>query len=148
MKPTTRRVWVRNAREVEKPVFEHWAYNTKDNLFDPEVMTYPTTETYVAHAEGTPIVFMPVQTTLTLESLAINPEAEKSHVAVSLKALLSNIATMAGKAGLGEVYFLCHEPSTIEFAEKNGLERIPWPVFRLKLSSLERPHENLSVSNS
>lgn len=148
MKPTTRRIWVRPPLPTEWQLFEEWIKTTQGNEFDAEVCTYPATDYLVAHAEGTPVVFMPMQNTLMLESLAINPQAEKSHVAVALKALLSNIVLLAGKAGMGELYFLCSEPSTVEFAERNGLERINLPLFRLKLSSLEKPHENLSQSSN
>lgn len=140
MKPTTRRVWVRRPFPQESPIFTEWMKSTEHNLYDPEVFLYPATEYLVAHAEGTPIVFMPMQNTFMLESLAINPEAEKSHVAVALKALLSNIVLTAGDRGMGEIHFLCSEPSTVEFAEKNGMERVDVPLFRLKLSSLEKPH--------
>lgn len=134
-------VFVRPARIEDKELFVNWTIGTKYNLFDSKVITYPSTYIRCAFNKKGPIIFLPVQRPLMMEALAINPDADKIDVAVALKELTQDTVSQAYANGSGEIYFLCQEESTEKFAEHNGFERLPYSVFRMKLSDLERKDE-------
>lgn len=143
-----KRIWVRPAKQADAKFFQHYMVSTEDNLFDPEVMTYPSTALLVAHKEGEPLVFLPVQQAIVLESIGKKPGITDFEMAVSLKEIISAVVMSASATGKGELYFLCKEPSTQAFAEKNGFEKLPWPIYRLKLSSLEHPDEDIQAAGN
>jgi len=140
-----KRIWTRLLRSSDLEKFKQWAFGTKDNLFDQEILTYPSTGCLVAHANGEPIVFMPIQYVPMLESLAINPNSSVKDVATSLWQLVAAVQLECQRKGMGEIYFLCKEESTIQFAQKNGFNEIPWKLFRMKLSDMERVQENVNI---
>lgn len=141
-------VFVRPARPNDREQFVNWTLSTKDNLFDSGVVTYPSTYVRCAFNKSGPIAFIPIQRPLMMEALAINPDADKIDVAAALKELTQDTVTHAYQLGAGEVYFLCSEPTTEAFAERNGFERLPYSVFRMKLSDLEKNNEKTPVAQS
>jgi len=131
-------IFVRPARPSELPQFLDWAQKTENNEFDPSVVRHPTTFTLVAFDKDGPLVYMPIQQPLMLESLAIRPGAETSDIAMAMKELIQAAVTCAYSKGAGEVYFLSTEEGTSEMAEKQaGFEKLPWAVYRVKLRDLE-----------
>lgn len=130
-------IFVRPARPADAPAFTKWSLNTKDNLFDPDVAMYPTTVVWTAFNKKGPVAFMPVQRPLMLESLAINPQAGRLDVATALKELAQNAVTQAHAQGAGEIYFVCKDESTIEFAKRLAYKEMPYRIFRIKLKDLE-----------
>lgn len=141
----SRHVFVRPVRKTDVSQFVEWSRDTKNNLFDPEVVNYPSTLVRVAYNCLHSIVFVPVQRPMMLEALAINPEATEMEVAAGLKELTQDAVSKAHDLGAGEIYFLCRDEVTSAFAEKHGYEKINVPVYRIKLSDLEKP-ENPSQS--
>ena len=134
-----KRIWTRLFRSSDATKFWEWINNTKQNLFDKEILTYPATGCLVAHGNGEPIVYLPIQYVPMLESLAINPESSLKDVATSLWQLVAAVQLECQRKGMGEIYFLCKEESTIQFAQKNGFTEIPYKLFRMKLSDMEQP---------
>lgn len=142
-----RKIWVRPVRPADQKDFNEYVAITEKNEFDPEVLTYPSTTMLVAH-DGKPVVFLPVQLAVVLESLAIRPDASDFQVSVALKELVSVVSVLAAQRQLGEMYFIGTNERTNAFATKNGFTELPWKVYRLKLSDLEKPHEDLPKSGS
>jgi|SRR5581483_2493869 len=133
-----RHVFVRPAKPSDVEKFTEWSLNTENNLFDPEVVKFPTTFTLCAFNEQGPILFMPVQQPLMMESLAINPEADVMDVAVALKEITQAVVTQAFLKGAGEIYFACKDEDTIKFAQHQAFEEVPYRFFRIKLKELEK----------
>lgn len=139
-------MFVRPARPEDVENFITWSMNTKDNLFDPDTTNYPSTAVLCAFNEHGPIVYCPIQHPFFMEHLAIKPGASPIDVAVALKAITDAVVTQAYLKGVGEIYFLCKDESTINFA-KTIYEELPWKIFRLKLKNLEGTNENAEVKS-
>lgn len=135
-------IFVRPATPEDAETFLKWAVATKGNEFDPETVTYPDSFTLCAFDAGGPVAFMPIQQPmvsepLMLESLAVNPEASDSKIAVALKELVQACVTIGFMKGTGELYFLGSNEATNRFAEHHKVfERLDWPVYRLRMSDL------------
>lgn len=91
------------------------------NNVDPAVFNYPSTDVLKA-SNGVPLVYMPRQQVTMLESLAINPDAQKSDVALALRALIQVSEYEARMKGQGEEYFLCSDIATKEFCVRHGFD--------------------------
>src|SRR5271157_4865392 len=133
-----RHIFVRSAQPSDAEKFTEWSKNTPNNLFDQDVARYPTTTTRCAFDNAGPIVFVPVQRPLMLDALAINPKADPLSVALALKELTQDAVSSAYDEGRGEIYFFCHDDSTIEFAKKHAYEEMKVKVFRIKTNALEK----------
>lgn len=149
-----KQVFVRFAEPKDDAEFTAWVKAAQDiNLFDPKVMTYPTTRTLVAH-NGESLVYMPVQTTLTMESLAPRPGIAPIDEAIALREITKAVALLASQAGVREVYFPCKDERVVKFATNHGYEELgewkdekppepvpnkegkwfwPWKTLRLKV---------------
>lgn len=110
-----------------------WMAKLSDrNNLDAAIFSYPATETLKA-SNGKPLVYMPIQKTFFLESLAINPEATAMETAAALKALFQVVEFEALSQGHGELYFLCTDEETCAFAEHQGLEKVNLTLYRRRL---------------
>lgn len=134
----SKHVFVRPVRQGDLEAFVQWSHDTKDNLFDPDVVLYPSTFVLAAFDEDGVIAYAPVQQPLMLEALAIRPGASATQVAVALKELTQAVVTATYTKQSGEIYFLCKDDSTIGFALRNGYEELPWRVLRIKTKDLEK----------
>lgn len=132
-------IFVRPARPEDAEKHVAWSRSTPNNLFDPALAGYKSVMTLVAFDKNGPLVFMPAQRPIMLESLAIRPGADPVDVAVALKELTQAYVTTCFQVGADELYFLCQDDSTQTFAAKNGYEKLPWSVYRLKPADLEKP---------
>lgn len=133
-----RHIFVRPVRQADTEKFVEWSKNTEGNLFDPDVPKYPSTTVRCAFNSDGPIVYAPIQRPLFIEALAINPEASEIDIAVALKELTQDAVSQAYTVGAGEIYFVCHEETTIKFAKKQLYEEMPYKVFRIKINDLEK----------
>ena len=133
-----RHIFVRPARPADAEKFKQWSLGTKQNLHDPDVALYPSTTTRCAFDSSGPIVFVPFQRPIMLDALAINPESDKVSIAVALKELTQDAVSTAYNEGRGEVYFFCSEPLTQEFCQRHGYIKMEVPVYRMKVSNLEK----------
>jgi len=129
-------IWVRKAEKRDIPLLAHWITNTPNNLLDPGVFNYPNTTVLVAHRDK-PTAYLPVQLTMTLESLAFPPDAPKVHKAASIAQLIKTAVFMAREKQIAEIYFYTHDPSIAEFALRHKFEELPHRSFRLRVSDLE-----------
>ena len=112
--------------------------NTPHNGFDAEVLGYASTVTFCA-GEEKPIMYLPVQVTLTLEALGRDLKARKRDTVLALNELLETAKKFATGGGLREIYFLSQEPGTVAQAESFGFERVMYDqekdmsLFRMKV---------------
>lgn len=130
-------IFCRVAKTEEVPLFIEYETSTANNLFDPSVVGYKTTTTWVAFDKTGPIVFCPVQRPFFMEALGIKPGLSEIDTAVALKEITQALVTQAHLEDRGEIYFLCSDESTIEYAKRQCFEEMPWKVLRIKLSDLE-----------
>ncbi len=93
------------------------------NNVDVSIFDYPATSVLKA-SNGKPIMYMPRQQVTMLESLAINPDAQGSDVALALRALIQTAEYEARNSGQGEMYFLCSDPETKHYAEAHGFKPV------------------------
>jgi N-acetylglutamate synthase-like GNAT family acetyltransferase len=130
-------VWVRKAEKKDISILVDWLIRTKNNLVDPSIFLYPLVTTLAAFVYRGLVAFLPLQITMTLESLAISPDASKIQTAAAIAQLIKMAVFTARNQGIREVYFLCADNSTAEFALHHGFEELHHRTFRLKLDSLE-----------
>lgn len=136
-----RRLWVRPARPDDALQFAEWSLANPHNGFDPAVPAYPSSLTLCAYDEHGPLAYLPLQQPVFLESLALRPDATPAETALALRELTQAAVTHAHARGAGELYFLGTEDGTNRMAENQLFERLPWPVYRLRLRDLDKTHE-------
>lgn len=135
----SRTIWTRYAREEDFPQMIEWAAAIKDlNLADPEILKYEKVTYYAAFRQNGKILgYMPAQLTVTLESLAPNPEASEDEWVLALKSLIQAVVHDAEREGIREIYFVCKDERVVKIAKKHGFTEIPWTVLSLDVRDLE-----------
>jgi hypothetical protein len=133
-------IFVRPAKAEDAEKATNWAVQNLDrNKIDPEVLKYPSTFTLAAYdSETGPIMYMPVQTSLMMESVCTNPEASDRKQAMALKEIVQALVMQAHLKGIGEIYFIGSDDRTSEFAENQLFEKIEQPVYRVRIRNLEK----------
>jgi hypothetical protein len=87
--------------------------------------------------ETGPIAYLPVCQPFFFDALAVRPGSDAGDVAVAIKQLVHTAVTQAYLKGVGQIYFTANE-ATAKFADSQGVfEKVPWPLYRLKLTDLE-----------
>ena len=130
-------VFVRPARKEDVEKIIEWSLNTKNNLFDPDTVGYPSALTVAAFNKDKVILFAPSQRPFFLEALAVNPEAEELEVAAALKEITQFYVSQAYIQGISEIYMPCADEATAEFAKRQQYEEMPFRLFRIKVTKLE-----------
>jgi hypothetical protein len=131
-------VFVRPAKASDRKLFCEWALSTRNNEIDPSVLTYKNTSIRAICNKNGPIMFAPIQRPLHLESLCINPSASIGEIAVALQTLFQDAITSAIQEGSGEIYYVATEETIPTFSKKFGFEELPWKVYRLRISDIEK----------
>jgi hypothetical protein len=132
-------LFIRPARQEDMALFVKWTMDGLErNGADPDVVGYPTTFVLCAYDSKGPLVYMPVQQPLFLDSLAIRPEADATDVACAIKDLFKAAVMQAHLKGSGEIYFISDEESIQQFAKNQVFEKLPVNIYRVKLSDLEK----------
>ena len=129
-------IYVRKAEQRDIPLLAHWMTNTPNNLVDAAVFRYKNTQVYVAHKEK-PVAFLPVQLTMTLESLAFPPDATETQKAAAIAQLIKTAVFIAREKEIAEIFFYTSDPTIAEFAQRHRFKELPHRSFRLRLSDLE-----------
>jgi hypothetical protein len=128
-----KQVYVRFANQADAPQFSEWVTAAREiNLFDPAVMDYPTTRTLVAH-NGEPLLYMPVQQVLMMESLAPKPGLTPIEEGLALREITKAVALLGSQASIRESYFLCKDERVVKFGAAHGYELLPWKTMRMRL---------------
>lgn len=109
-----------------------WLNGTKGNLFDPDILKYPTLRTLCSY-DGQPIAYLPTQRALFLESLAVNPAASLLEKGQAFRDLVKGSMLLAASDGIREIYMLCEDEDVLKVAVNHGFENVPYPLVRMKL---------------
>lgn len=128
-----RNINVRDVTPDDAQKFIEYEMGTAGNLFDPEAGLYPSSFTLCAENKQGPVVFMPAQQPLMLESLGISPEADKVDILISLRKLFRQMVEIAKHRGCGEIYLGCSDESTVALIKRDGFEEVPFTMYRLKI---------------
>lgn len=115
-------IYPRPAREGDIPLIHEWLQKTPQNLFDPGILLYKRNVRFTCAHNGSPLLFMPIQTVFMLESLAVSPEATELEVAKSIGVLIQKVICDAEEMGINEIYFLCKDEAVNQYAERHGWE--------------------------
>ncbi len=130
-------IFVRPAVPEDAQKFTSWLASTPNNLYDPDVPKYPSSFTLAAATKDKVIMYLPIQHPIMLESLAINPEATRLETGLALKELTKAAFFQAVVRKCGEMYFVCRDEATAEFAVRHGYEELPWKLYRRKISEIK-----------
>lgn len=129
-----KKIHVRSAQPDDCAQFVSWELRTKGNQIDPKVLTYPSTSVRVAYDNDGPIIFLPIQRPLLLESLGVRPSTGTRKVAAALSTLLHDAVEGARLEGRGELYFIGTEPTLPKIAQDHGFEELPWKIYRMRVA--------------
>lgn len=137
------RIWVRPIKPEESATFLDWSLENADKSeFDPAVPLYPSSSTWCAYDKTGPVAYQTIQQPimitepLMLESLAPRPGNTPSQNALAMKELTQTAITLAHCKGAGEIYFLSSDLETDKFAANHIFEKLPFTVYRVRLSDL------------
>lgn len=130
---------VRLASEKDAAQLTTWLANTPNNLFDPEIASYPTLTVLVVEKDGEPIIYFPYHLVMQGESLAIKPGAEKKDLAYGFRALDNAFAAIARANGVGECFFACADESFSRFAAKHTWTPVKHQYLRRKTLCVSQP---------
>jgi hypothetical protein len=133
-----------SAQEREQAI--SWAQNTLDgDLLDADIFAHK--DTFLLSAllpKGTQnlgpdglmrrMAYLPVQQPLMLENLIFAPGLSDWARAVAMTRMAEAAISEAYRRDVGELYFLCREPSTCAFAERHKFVRIDGEDSELKLT--------------
>ena len=132
-------IFVRPAAAKDNRNFLDWSLAGKDNGFDPDVPLYGTTVTWAAFNEDGVVAYLPMQTSLVLESLAAKPGITPLEIATVFREMVQTAVTQCYIKGVGEIMFIATNDETVRFAEGSKVfTRVEYPVFKLKVSELEK----------
>lgn len=119
---------IRLATKEERPQIEAWSSEDAD----PKVLDYPTATVLCAY-NGSPVAYLPMQKVLMLEATAISPDASELESAQALRDLFKGAELTASVNGIKEIYFLGTDTELNKVAEHQGIEKLPWTAYRMKL---------------
>lgn len=119
-------------RDEDQKTFIEWVNSTPNNLWDKDVLSYPTLRVICSYGDS-PVAFLPVQQPLMLESLAVSVTARDLDKAQSFRDLVKAAELHASSVQAREMYFICKDEAVLKIAEGHGFERIDFPLVRMKL---------------
>jgi hypothetical protein len=103
------------------------------NLVDPSVYEYPTCRTLVVEKDGEQKLMNSFHLVIVQEALAPQPDISPKEHALALRALNDYLKKLARMSGVREIMFGCADPRVEKFAVKHGFEKLPFPMFRMKV---------------
>lgn len=134
------RVIVKLASVDEQEEMREWLETTRDSeLFDHDVLAHESTFSLCAlGTESKRMAYLPVQQPLMLENLIFRPGLSLAQTAQAITRMAEYAIGEAYRRDVGEIYFLCRDESTCQFAEKNKFRSLAeidpaLKVYRLNL---------------
>ncbi len=131
-------IYVRPAKQEEAGIFLEWAKTQPE--WDAYIGIHPGTMTLCAYNKEKIVAFLPVQQPFMYETFAPNPEATDLELAAAMKELTQFLISQAHLKNVAEIYFLGSDEGTDEFATNQIFEKLPFTVYRVRVSDLE-PHK-------
>jgi hypothetical protein len=115
-------------------LFLHWVLNTSNNCYDPSILSYPKATMLAADDEEGPFAFLPMQSAIMLESLAVMAGTTPRKMALALARFGKAIDEIAEGTGVREVYFLCRDDNVADLCAQHGFdELLDFRVLRRKI---------------
>lgn len=110
-----------------------WLLATKGNMFDPAILTYPSLRVLCSYNGSGPCAYLPMQTALMLESVALKPGLDSQLAAQAFRDLVKGATFVGSQLKINELYFLSTHDELKRMAENHGFEEIEWAAMRMKL---------------
>jgi hypothetical protein len=130
----SKHISVRSPETKDSQNYAEWLRAAEDkNLVDYSVYSYPTCNTAVVEQDGEPVLMNSFHLVLMQEALAPKPGISPKDMAYALRGLNDALKRLAKVSGVKEIWFGCKDESTCKFAERHGFERLPFPVFRMRV---------------
>lgn len=142
---------IRYITQEDQKTFLEWVNTTAQNLYDPDILKYPTLKVLCSY-NGHPVAYMPFQQTLMLESLAVKPNVSPIETGQAFRDLVKGAELHASGLGIKEMYMACKDYRVIKVAEAHGFDILSdkdengktrfdangnvlglWPVLRMRL---------------
>jgi hypothetical protein len=126
MKITARCATIGDLAKDDQENFIAWVWAARAiNAFDPKVISYPRTIMLTADKEvkgcpTEPILYLPVQPVLMLESLAPKPGISPHEEAAALGRFGELLEQISKETGIQEQYFLCKDDRVADLCVKHG----------------------------
>lgn len=126
-------------REDVPEKLREYARTTRDGeLLDLDIFEHCSTFTLEAFGKDGAHAFCPIQQPLMMENLIFRPGLSLGETGQAIMRLAEHAVEEAYRRDVGEVYFLCRDQSTCEFAERYGFKdvaelAIPLKCYRLNL---------------
>lgn len=112
-------------------------------LLDLDIFEHESTFTLEAFKKGgedgaDTVAWCPIQQPLMMENLIFAPGLSEAQTAQAIMRLAEHAVEEAYRRDAGEIYFLCRDKSTCEFAERYGFKDValletPLKCYRLNL---------------
>lgn len=125
-------IFARPFRKEDAQQFSEWAIgNAANSGLDAGVLGYPSTEIICAERGGNPVLYVPIQRCLVMESMAPNPQASDVELALALDRIVSTVVWKSRQEGNGEILFSPSEPRIRALALANGFK--DYPMMRIRV---------------
>jgi hypothetical protein len=123
---------------AEKAEMQDWLRTTLDgDLFDHDVLAHASTFIVNARSNKERLAYLPIQQPLMLENLIFRPMMSATDKARVIAKLAEFAVSEAYRRDAGELYFLCRDQSTVEFAERHLFKPLPEGLTVRRLNLLE-----------
>jgi len=123
---------------TKHPQLVEWAASALGhNLLDLDMLEHDSTFTLQAFDKSGPLAYLPIQQPLMLESFALRPDTSDSMLAIAMTRLVEHALSEAYRRDAGEVYFLCLDQRTSEFAQRHHFTRVNLPLYRFNRREFE-----------
>lgn len=127
-----------HARASDRELFTKWAFDTPNNLFDPAVTFYPTTNVLAVEkplhgaagepaGASEPIFFAPFQAVVMLESLAPKPGLSPREMAAAVAKFHEGVVNVCRNMRIREIFFVCADDTITEFVLNHPIRLEGWP---------------------
>ncbi len=124
---------LRFAKIDEAKQILEWLGSTPSNEFDADILGHPSLKVLASYNGIGACAYLPMQNVCMLESVAVKPGLPLELAAQAFRDLVKGAELAAHSSGQREIYFLGTEENLGRMAENHGFERLPWPIYRMKL---------------
>lgn len=131
------RLLVRESKAAKPDQLIEFAQTTRDgDLIDLDIFNHASTFTLEAFSKDGVHGYSPIAQPLMIEHLVFRPGLTERQTAQAIVRLAEHAIEEAFRRDVGDVYFLGHDESTCDFAEKYGfmeLSKLGLRCYRLNL---------------
>lgn len=127
------KISLRAAEPKDAPQYLAWCRSTKNNLFDPGIVQYPSLLTIAIDRDAETIAYVPFHPVVVIESLAHKPDVSPRENAIGMIKAEAEILRIARAKGIAECWWMCADESLVEFALNHGYEEVKTKVLRKKV---------------